>query len=294
MNPTLFLNGQRVDAAEARVPALDRGFLYGDGVFEVLRAYRGIPFALEEHLGRLRASATALGMSLPAPISRLRTEVALALDAAGMPDAHIRVLITRGLGDLGVAPSNVRDATRMVVVTPLVASAQNPYRNGVRAMAARVPWRAAKGPLAGAKTLNYLANIQWLREARARGFDDAIVLGDGDVLLEGATANVFVVHGDTVTTPPVEAGILAGLTRGFVLAQAAGAGVRAKEAPVTFSDLWTADEVFLTSSVREVVPVVMIDEHEVGDGAPGRVTRTLHRAYRALTPVAGSPMPWND
>ncbi|MFO0653403.1 MAG: aminotransferase class IV, partial [Polyangiales bacterium] len=172
------------------------------------------------------------------------------------------------------------------------APSKTPYQQGISAIVARAPWLAAKGPTSGAKTLNYLANVMWTREARAAGADEAIVVGHADALLEGATSNVFVVHEGVVSTPSLDAGILAGLTRGFVLKSAASVGVRVREAPLTLADLWTADEVFLTSSVRELVPVVKVDDHEVGDATPGPVTRTLHRAYRALTPAAGAPMPW--
>ncbi len=292
MHPTLSLNGRLVDRDGALVSALDRGFLYGDGVFEVMRAYGGAAFALEEHLGRLRASATLLAMSLPVPISRLRVEVDEALAAAGRPDAHVRVLVTRGAGDLGVAPSNCSAATRLVAVTPLATPSRSIYSQGISAVVARAPWLAAKGPTSGAKTLNYLASVMWTREAHAAGAGEAIVVGHADALLEGATSNVFVVHDGVASTPSLDAGILGGLTRGFVIASAASAGVRVREAPLTLADLWTADEVFITSSVRELVPVVRVDDHEVGDATPGPVTRKLHRAYRTLTPAAGAPMPW--
>lgn len=292
MRPTLSLNGRLVGEDEALVPALDRGLLYGDGAFEVLRAYNGVAFALEEHLGRLRASATRLAMSLPVPISRLRLEVEQALEAAGRPDAHVRVLITRGQGDLGVSPINARNATRLIVVTPLAPPSRALYADGAKALVVRAPWLAAMSVTSGAKTLNYLANVLWSREARAAGADEAIIVGHADALLEGATSNVFVVHDGVASTPSLDAGILGGLTRGFVLASAASAGVRVREAALTLADLWTAEEVFLTSSVRELVPVVCVDEHEVGEATPGPVTRALHRAYRALTPAVGAPMPW--
>ena len=292
MTPTISLNGRLVSTGEALVPALDRGFLYGDGVFEVLRAYSGVAFALEEHLGRLRASATRLAMSLPVPISRLRTEVEEALRSAGPIEAHVRIVVTRGAGDLGVAPMNARDATRLIVVTPITTPSRELYARGARALVARAPWLSAQGPTAGAKTLNYLANAMWTREAKAVGADEAIVVGHADTVLEGATSNVFAVHDGVATTPPLDTGILPGLTRGFVLSIAEKAGVKAREARLTLADLWTADEVFLTSSVRELVPVIWVDEHEVGTGEPGPVTRALHRAYRALTPAAGAPMPW--
>ncbi|MFO0601584.1 MAG: aminotransferase class IV [Polyangiales bacterium] len=282
------LNGTIVPAAEARVPALDRGFLYGDGAFEVLRTYRGVPFCLEEHLGRLHASAARIGLTLPVPISRLRREVAELLDAAGFAEAHLRVLVTRGVGDPGVAPSNVRDPTRMIVAHALHAPPVDRYARGVRVMTVPV---ASLGPLAGAKTLNYLANVLWTQQARAQGFDEALLVS-GDAVIEAATANVFVVTGAEVLTPALDGGALPGVTRAQLIRAAKGAGTSVREARVTSADVWTADEVFLTSSVREVVPVVAVDDHEVGSGAPGPVTRALHRAYRAETPLAGAPMPW--
>jgi branched-chain amino acid aminotransferase len=204
----------------------------------------------------------------------------------------VRALVTRGAGDLGVAPAHTHDATRMVVVTPIASPSQSTYLQGIRAIVARAPWLAAPGPVSGAKTLNYLANVVWTREARSRGADEAIIVGHDDALLEGAASNVFVVRGSEVTTPPLDAGILGGITRGCVLSAAASVGVSAREASLTLADLLRADEVFVTSSVRELVPVVRIDDHVVGDGAPGAVTRALHRAYRALTPAAGRAMPW--
>ncbi len=292
MPVTLSLNGRLVRPDEASVPALDRGLLYGDGVFEVLRAYNGVAFALDAHLDRLDASARRIGMSLPVPASQLRLEVCETLSAAGIIDAHVRALVTRGAGDLGVAPAHTHDATRMVVVTPIASPSQSTYLQGIRAIVARAPWLAAPGPVSGAKTLNYLANVVWTREARSRGADEAIIVGHDDALLEGAASNVFVVRGSEVTTPPLDAGILGGITRGCVLSAAASVGVSAREASLTLADLLRADEVFVTSSVRELVPVVRIDDHVVGDGAPGAVTRALHRAYRALTPAAGRAMPW--
>lgn len=288
----LSIQGQRVDAAHAVVSVLDRGFLYGDGVFEVLRAYRGIPFALEEHLGRLRASAAQVGISLPVPLAQLRVEVCELVADVGEIDAHVRIVVTRGRGEPGVAPDNVHAQTRVVVVTPLGATRHTRYADGVRVVTVRPPMLAARGPLSGVKTLNYLTNVVWTQQARALGFDEALVVAQGDVVVEAATANVFVVSGREIVTPSLDSGALPGVTRAMVLSCAAAAGVRAREGRVTLADVWTADEVFLTSSVREVVPVARVDEHEVGEGRPGEVTRAIHRAYRALTPAADAAMPW--
>lgn len=283
------LNGTIVPAAQAFVPALDRGFLYGDGAFEVLRTYRDIPFALEEHLGRLHASAGRIGLTLPVPIARLRLEVAQLIDATRFGDAHLRVLVTRGVGDPGVAPEHTRNPTRMIVAHPLAPPPRERYERGVRVMGVSV---GSLGPLAGAKTLNYLANVVWMQQARAQGFDDALLIGASDVVIEAATANVFVVSGRSVRTPSLDGGALPGVTRAFTLRAARAAGFQASEGRVTLADVWTADEVFLTSSVRELVPVVAVDDHEVGTGTPGLVTRAIHRAYRAETPFGAGLMPW--
>lgn len=282
------LNGAVVPAAQATVPVLDRGFLYGDGVFEVLRTYRGIPYCLEEHLGRLHASASRLGMPLPVPISRLRREVAELLDGAGFDESHVRVLVTRGVGELGVAPSQVRDPTRLIIAHPLHSPPVARYAQGIRAMTVPV---GPPGPLAGAKTLNYLAHVLWTQQARARGFDEAMLV-HGDAVVEAATANVFVVTTGELLTPALDAGALPGVTRAQVIRLARSLGRAVRETRVTLADLWTADEVFLTSSVRELVPVVAVDDHEVGPGVPGELTRRLHRALRAETALVGARMPW--
>lgn len=284
------LNGSIVPATEARVSVLDRGLLYGDGVFEVLRTYAGIPFCLEEHLGRLRASASRIGLTLPVPIARLRREVAELLDASGFAEAHLRILVTRGVGDLGVVPSNVRDPTRIVIAHRLLAPPAERYTHGVRVMTVSL---GTPSVLAGTKTLNYLPNVVWSLQARHAGFDDALLVS-GNVLVEGATANVFVVVGSALRTPALDDGALPGVTRTEVIRVARASGYSVQETRVTLTDLWTADEVFLTSSVRELVPVVQVDDHVVGNGVPGPITRALHRAYRAATPLAEAPMPWES
>jgi branched-chain amino acid aminotransferase len=201
-----------------------------------------------------------------------------------------------GVGSPGLDPALAPVPTRLTLATPLPALPPSLYRAGVRAALTTID-RATPRPgvltLAGVKSLNYQLNILALREARGRGLDDALLVSSDGALVEATGANVFVVSGGALRTPSLECGPLDGITRADVLAVARGLGLAATAARLDPSDVWTADEIFLTSSVREVVPVVQVDDHEVGDGAPGPLTRRLHAAFRALTPLAGAPLPWD-
>ncbi len=285
------LDGAQVAPGDARVSVFDRGFLYGDGVFEVLRTYRREVFALEEHLVRLQASARRIGLPMPVAPARLRAEVEATVRACE-GERHVRLIVTRGRGDVGLAPARVTSPLRAVIASPLCTPPREHYAAGIRATTLAVPWLSSATPLAGAKTLSFMPHVLWTHEARQRGFDEALLVGAGDALVEGASSNVFVVHEGRVRTPPLDAGALAGVTRAAVMAEGRRAGVDIAEARLTSADLWTADEVFVTSSVRELVPVVQIDDHVVGEGAPGTLTRRLHALFRAVTPAAGDPMPW--
>jgi branched-chain amino acid aminotransferase len=288
-----------IDGAALRergVSPFDRGFLYGDGVFEVLRTYRGEPWRLEEHLGRLALAARRVGITVPISNARWIAEVRAVLAArpAGS-DSVIRLALTRGVGLPGIDPSHAPVPTRLTVATPLPTLAPDLYQRGVRAaltVVDRATPRPAMLSLSGVKSCNYQLHILALREAQGRGFDDALLVSSDGALIEATAANVFILQAGRLRTPALESGPLDGITRAELLVAAASLGLPATCERLDPSDVWTADEVFLTSSVREVVPVVMVDEHEVGDGTPGPVTRILHAAFRARTPLAGGLLPW--
>ncbi|MDB4928054.1 MAG: Branched-chain amino acid aminotransferase [Myxococcaceae bacterium] len=282
--------------ADPGVSAFDRGFLYGDGVFEVLRTYRAAPWRLEEHLGRLALAARRVGITVPVSnarwISEVQAVLAARLDGA---DVVLRLALTRGVGPPGLDPALAPVPTRVTLATPLPPLPPSLYQRGVRVALTtvdRATPRAGMLSLAGVKSSNYQLHILALRDARGRGFDDALLVSSDGALVEATAANVFVVSGGALRTPSLGCGPLDGITRAEVLAVARELGVEATAARLDPSDLWTADEIFLTSSVRELVPVVQVDEHEVGDGAPGPLTRRLHAAYRARTPLAGLALPW--
>lgn len=286
------IDGRVVGPEGALVSVYDRGFLYGDAVFEVLRAYEGKPFALGEHLDRLRRSAARVAIDLPWDDATLARDVEQALHAAGGGEAYVRMMVTRGSGPLSLDPDTARSPLRVVLVEPASPPTVDAYSRGIAAATVSAR-RATDGTAAeGAKVTNYLASLLALREAKARGGDEALIVDASGRVVEGATSNVFAVRGGRLVTPPESAGILAGITRRWILALARQSGLEADEAPLSVSDLCAADEVFITSSIREVLPVVSVDDHPIGSGSPGPITRRVHRALRAAVGMAGHPMPW--
>lgn len=290
----VWIDGQR--AREPRVSVYDRGFLYGDSVFEVIRTYGGKPFGLEEHVARLHRSAAKIAIELPWSEAALDAEIREALREAAFDESYIRVIVTRGVGKLGLDPDLADEPTRVVMIHPLTLPPLPVYRDGV-AVYVVDSVRATDGTSAeGAKASNYLANLLALRDAKRHGAYEPVFIDhtNGEVL-EGGTSNVFAVFGRTLVTPP-ERRILGGITRKHVLAAASDLEVRIE--PMSLERFRSADELFLTSTVREVVPIVRIvgpsGSHTVGAGVPGPRTRQIHRAFRAHVGAKTQPMPWEQ
>jgi len=278
------VNG-RIDPPEkACVPALDRGFLYGDSVYEVLWWHRGVPVQAREHMDRLRESARRVYMSIDASDEALLAALHDAVAATGCgptDDAYLRLVVTRGEGPLGLHV--VEGLRQNVVIVAGPANRPSPAvreRGFVVALVDRLRI-SAKALDPGAKTGNYLNNLLALHEAEARGADDAVLLNDRGEVTEGTTSNVYVVAGGAVSTPPIEAGILKGTTRNRVLAICGERRIPAHERPLRTTDLLAADEVFLSSSVRGIIGVARIDGSPVGEGRPGPVTRSIHGWFEA-------------
>lgn len=274
------IDGEIFDEPEAKVSVFDRGFLYGDSVFEVMRTYGGECFAEREHLERLARSAERVLIPLPVTLEELRDEIAGTLSAAGNDESYVRVVVTRGQGPLSLDPTKARDPLRVVIVSPLPVPPAELYTEGLAVVLVQSARPTDQTRAAGAKASNYLANLLAADEARRKGGQEAILTDASGEVLEGSTSNVFVVHGGAVRTPPLELGILAGITRAHVMGAAARVGVSMREDSLFPSDLYDADEVFLTSSIREVAPVVRVDGRPVGDGRPGPITKRLHGAFR--------------
>jgi branched-chain amino acid aminotransferase len=289
-----------VRAEDPRVSVYDRGFLYGDSVFEVIRTYGGKPFGLEEHVARLHRSAKKIAMELPWTEPALLDEINGAVRAGNYPEAYIRVIVTRGVGLFGLDPEFADTPTRVVMIHPLTLPPLPVYRDGVAVFLVD-SMRATDGTSAeGAKSSNYLANLLALREAKRHGCYEPVFVQEtpsGREVLEGGTSNVFAIEGKTLVTPP-ERRILGGITRKHVLEAAPAAGLTVRIEPLTLERFRSADELFLTSTVRELVPIVRIVEptgsQSVGTGVPGALVRAIHRAFRAHVGAPTSPMPWEQ
>jgi branched-chain amino acid aminotransferase len=274
--PVVLLNGRFVAAERARISVFDRGLTYGDGLFETLRAYHGQPFALEEHLARLQASADFLGFAVPRRPWQRDIRWLLEKNGLGKTDAWVRITVTRGVSARGLLPPGRPRPTCFVMagrVDPAIARVQ---RCGARV--ALVPF-ARHGFLAEHKGLSYLPGVLGkVIAARHQAFEGLFVNADG-FITEGTTSNVFAWRGSRLVTPPV-AGILPGITRRLVIELAVAAGVRVVERSLSADDLLDADEAFLTSSVAEVIPVVAVNARHVANGAVGPRTQHLQQRYR--------------
>jgi branched-chain amino acid aminotransferase len=266
----------------AKVSVFDRGFLYGDSVFEALRTYGGRPFALDRHLQRLANSAARVFIDLPVSVAQLGREVLSAIVGAGNPESYVRLTVTRGVGEgLGLDPGLSRHALRVVIVTPLKSPAEETYRDGVAVITHRTERVTDQSTAAGAKVGNYLMAVLAIRQARLANAAEALIVDGRGSVVEGATSNVFAVLGDgTLLTPPESDGILLGITRETVLSVAAQLGVPIRLASLPLDTLKTAAEAFVCSSIRELVPVVSVDGTPIGTGRPGPTTLRLLTAFR--------------
>lgn len=279
------VNGRITGEHEAVVSALDHGFLYGEGVYEVVRTYNRRPFLFDRHMQRMRGSAGRIALRLPFTDEELAGRIAettttFFAQAEASDEVYVRVLVTRGVGDISYNPAACTSPTVVVIVKPLVPAATELYEKGVNV--ALVPivrnHPGSVSPLI--KSNNLLNNALAAQEAYRRGAFEAIMRNYRNEISEGSISNLFVVKAGVVTTPPLDAGLLAGITRGFVLELAPAVGVEARESTLADSDLLGADEAFLTSSTQEIVPIASVDGCPVGNGGPGPVTRTLHAEYR--------------
>jgi branched-chain amino acid aminotransferase len=283
------IDGQLSTLADARVPVLDRGFLYGDAVFEALRTFGGEPDALTAHLKRLFRSCDILGIEPGFSLDALALDVRRALAsmaAVAGAERYVRIMITRGDTPDGLAPRGPQQPRRVVLVRPLHEPPPELYRQGVRVASAVAPPSSLS---AGAKPSAYLANMLALASAARAGADDALLLGACGELLEGATSSVFLVRAGELLTPPLALGILPGITRERVWATAERLGLVVRERLLSIQDAYRAEELLLTSSVRQVVGVVSVDGVRIGGGVPGPLTLRLAAAYRAALDPATSP-----
>jgi branched-chain amino acid aminotransferase len=279
--PMIWINGRRLAEHDAGISPLDRGFTLADGLFETMRAYDGVVFRARQHLARLRDGARRLEIALPGDLDRALFAAMGAARDAGLGSARIRLTVSRGVGASGIAPSPDAEPTVVLTIAPLAPVPPSLYANGITARLA-TGRRNERAMTAGLKTLAYADNIAALAQARRAGADDALFLDTEGHLCEAASSNLFVCMNGMIATPAASCGALPGITRAAVIELARAAGDIVQERVVGADELAGADEAFLTSSVRELVPLVRVNGTPVGSGAPGPITRRLHSAYAQL------------
>ncbi len=279
------VNGQVADQAHAVVSVFDHGFLFGEGVYETLRTYHGRPFLLDRHLRRLRNSADMLALGVPladAAIGRrcLETMAAAGLGGDRDHEAYIRILVTRGVGELSYDPAACPDPTVVVIVKPFVATPAETFARGVRVALVSIVRNhpGTVNPLI--KSNNLINNALAMQEAARRGAFEGVMRNYRGELAECTQSNLFVVRAGEALTPPLTSGLLPGITREFLFEVGAGLGIPVREAVLRDNDLVGADEAFLTSTTREVLPIVGVDDRPIANGAPGPVTRALLEGFR--------------
>jgi branched-chain amino acid aminotransferase len=286
----IYLDGEFFDQAEAKVSVFDHGLLYGDGVFEGIRFYNGRVFQMEAHIDRLWESARSI--CLEVPISRQEMDEALleTIRQNGLRDGYVRLIVTRGVGNLGLNPVQCRRPSIIIIASTIALYSEETYRRGLTVVT--VPTRRM-GPATlnpAIKSLNYLNNVLARIEANLANADEALMLNDAGNLAECTADNLFVVKRGQIMTPPISAGALRGITRGVVFDIAAELDIKITEPELTRHDLYIADEAFLTGTAAEVIPMVKVDGRAIGDGKPGEITKRTIARFRELTRETGTPI----
>lgn len=280
---TIWIDGQYHDRDHAKVSVFDHGLLYGDGVFEGIRAYDGRLFRLREHLERLYDSAKAIALEIPMSIDELTRVTQEALARSAISNAYLRHIVTRGVGDLGLDPRNCPKATVIIIVDTIKLFPADRLATGLVVVTAGTPIPQRESLSPRVKSLNYLAHIMAKLEGINAGADEVLMLDSGGTVAEGSGQNIFVVKRGVLRTPPPFAGILQGVTRDAVIELARGFGMDVREELLNRYDVYVADEAFFTGTASELVPIRSVDGRRIGTGElPGPVTMRLQGAFQEL------------
>ena len=295
MAATVNVNGRVSDQEHASISIFDHGFLFGEGIYETLRTYNGQPFLFDRHMRRLRTSASMIALSIPLTDPQIDARFRETVTAAGLPtkdrEAYIRILVTRGIGELTYDPAATPVPSIVVIVKPHVEPPADVFERGVKV--ALVPivrnHPGTVNPLIKSNSL--LNNALAMQEAIRRGGFEGIMRNYKGELAECTQSNLFIVKNGAALTPPVDAGLLPGITREYLFEVGAGAGIPVREQVLHDADLFGVDEAFLTSTTREVVPIVQVDDRTIGSGKPGPVTLALLEGFRRKAESLTSPQP---
>ncbi|MCO5387136.1 branched-chain-amino-acid transaminase [Desulfosporosinus sp.] len=287
MGLIIYLNGSFVSEEDAKISVFDHGFLYGDGIFEGIRAYHGRVFKLEEHLKRLYESAKSINLTIGINKKEMQEVILETLRQNGLKDAYIRLVVSRGKGDLGLDPRKCSKATIICIAAQIKLFEPSMYEQGLEVKTVAIRRNNPDSLNPRIKSLNYLNNILAKIESTQAGVIEAIMLTQDGYVAEGTADNVFIYRNDVLLTPPLSAGILEGITRNTVIQLAKELKIEVKEELFTRHDLYTADECFLSGTAAELIPVINADGREIGDGVPGPAFKQLLEAFRTHTHVDG-------
>jgi branched-chain amino acid aminotransferase len=288
----VYIDGEYYPKSQAKVSVYDHGLLYGDGVFEGIRAYNGIVFKLNEHIDRLYRSAHALRLTIPLTKEEMTTIVLETLRKNSLRDAYIRLVVTRGIGDLGLDPRKCPKPTVIIITDTISIMSSEAKEEGITTMIAWVRRNSVDSTTHEIKSLNYLNSVIAKMEATANGVDEAICLDKNGLISEGVGENLFIVKDGKLITPPSSSGALAGITAKFTINLAKSLGYEVAETNLTPFQLFTADEAFFTGTAAEVVPIREVNKRQIGSGSPGPITKKLMAAFQKaiVDPVEGVPI----
>jgi len=274
------IDGNVVPGEEARISVLDNGFTFGDSVYETIRTYGGRPLAWQRHIRRLRFSAGRLGITIPLSDDELRRRLDDLLTRAGHPESYIRLIVSRGVGDISYHFDRVKGPTVVMAVRSFDPPPDRSYAEGVPVAFVSIRRNHPSALDPAIKSCNLLNNILAIREAQSKGGEEAVLLNHQGELAEGSSSNLFVVRGGSAATPPLDAGILPGITREIVFEVGARLGIPIREQRLLPADLTGADEAFLTSSTRDVLPICSVSGQPIGSGRAGPVTLRILEGFR--------------
>lgn len=286
----IYIDGEYYSEDEAKISVFDHGLLYGDGVFEGIRFYNGRVFELDRHLDRLYKSARVLMIQLSLSPAEMKAKVIETIRKNELQDGYVRLLVTRGVGNLGLAPDSCKSPSVIIIASTISLYPKEMYDQGLTVVTAATRRNSSTAMPPAVKSLNYLNNILAKIEAAQAGTVEALMLNESGYIAECTGDNLFVVRDGKIATPPVSAGSLWGITREVVMRLAKESGYEVETPELTRYDVWTADECFLTGTAAEVIPMVKLDSRPIGDGKPGPVTQELMRQYSELTRRSGDPI----
>ncbi len=287
MSLKVFIDGKLVEKEKAKVSVFDHGLLYGDGVFEGIRSYKSLVFKLKEHIDRLYESAHTIMIDIPMSKAQMTKAIISTLKANKLKDAYIRVVVTRGIGDLGLDPRKCKKASIIIITDNIVLYPKELYQKGLEIITVPTVRNLSNAVDPQVKSLNYLNNIMAKIEAINSGYQEAIMLNSMGLVAECTGDNIFLIKNRQLFTPPQSMGTLRGITRDAVIAVANKTKIKTFESALTRHEVFNADELFLTGTAAEIIPVVKVDSRNIGNGRPGKITLQLLKEFNKITQKDG-------